>query len=348
MERRSKASVAFQAIIALVAVGAVLKYAVSVVLPLTIAWFLSFVLGPAVNFMTDRKVPRAIAIFVVLILLTGISYVGVIFLHGRYADFAQAFPRYQQRFTELVGTLGAKLDLKWNPFTQVNWGQPVSRFLMNLTGSLIGILSKMVLVVVFLIFMLLGQPYFKVKVNKALSPERATQVTHMFTAISSQISRYLSVQFLISLSTGILVWLVLLLIGLDFAATWGSLAFFFNFIPTVGSILASIPPILLALVQFYPSIWPGVITLAAVLTIQMVIGNGIAPKVLGDSLNLNPVVVLLSLVFWGWLWGVVGALLSIPIACFIKIVCENIEELRPISIMMGSGKIYQDETGNSE
>jgi predicted PurR-regulated permease PerM len=129
----------------------------------------------------------------------------------------------------------------------------------------------------------------------------------------------------------------------DFAVTWGALAFFLNFIPTVGSIVASIPPVLLALVQFYPSLWPAIITLLAVTTIQMGMGNALAPKVMGDQLNLSPVVVLLSLLFWGWLWGIVGALISIPIAAAIKIVCENIKTLHPISVMMGSGKTYRRE-----
>jgi predicted PurR-regulated permease PerM len=138
------------------------------------------------------------------------------------------------------------------------------------------------------------------------------------------------------------------LIGVDFAVTWGALAFFLNFIPTVGSIAASFPPIILALVQYYPTLWPCVITLISILTIQLGMGNGIAPKVLGDQLNLSPVVILLSLLFWGWLWGVVGALLSVPITAALKIVCENIEPLQPISVMMGSGKSYRREFHNIE
>jgi predicted PurR-regulated permease PerM len=111
--------------------------------------------------------------------------------------------------------------------------------------------------------------------------------------------------------------------------------------------VGSIPPIVLALVQFYPSIWPGVITLFTLLTIQLGMGNALAPKLMGDQLNLSPVVVLLSLLFWGWLWGIVGALLSIPIAAAIKIVCENIQTLHPISVMMGSGKTFQREFKDS-
>ena len=151
-------------------------------------------------------------------------------------------------------------------------------------------------------------------------------------SISSQIGKYLALQFFISLATGLCVWLALIILGVDFPVTWGALAFFLNFIPTVGSIAASIPPILVALVQF-PSFWPAVFTLIVLLVIQMTIGNIISPKIMGDRLHLSPMVVLVSLVFWGWLWGL-WALCSVPIASAIKIVCENIEALRPISVMM--------------
>ena len=184
--------------------------------------------------------------------------------------------------------------------------------------------------------------------DEALDVGQAKRVDSIVSAIAGQISRYLYLQFLISFATGFCVWLALTIIKVDFAVTWGALAFILNFIPTIGSIVASIPPILLALVQYYDpnsdvNWWPAIATAVSLLTIQMVIGNGIAPKVMGDNLNLSPVVVLLSLIFWWWLWGPIGALLSIPIASAIKIVCENIEPLRPISIMMGSGKAYRHE-----
>jgi predicted PurR-regulated permease PerM len=214
---------------------------------------------------------------------------------------------------------------------------------MSLSGSVFAFVSELVLVVVFLFFILLGKPFFKYKILKSFSQEKANQLSEITFSITAQIRRYLSLQFLISFVTGVLVWLTLELVGVDFAITWGAVAFFLNFIPTVGSIVSSIPPILLALVQFYPSFWPGIITLIALLTIQLSIGNGIAPKVLGDQLNLSPVVILLSLLFWGWLWGGIGALLSVPVTAALKIVCENIESLHPISVMMGSGKIYRRE-----
>jgi predicted PurR-regulated permease PerM len=129
----------------------------------------------------------------------------------------------------------------------------------------------------------------------------------------------------------------------DFAITWGVLAFILNFIPTIGSIISSFPPILLALVQFHPAVGHAVAVALGLLAIQMVMGNFLSPKLMGDNLNLSPVVVLLFLLFWGWLWGVVGALLSVPLASIIKITCENVPQLHMISTFMGSGKSYRRE-----
>jgi AI-2 transport protein TqsA len=340
---RNKITQAFLGILVLVAVGVVLKYAATVILPLIIAWLLSFVIAPVVNFMTARKIPTTLAVFIILIVLLGIIYLSGTFLYTRISAFAAAYPRYHTRMTELIGAVSNQLNLSFDPLAGFNWGQSIGQFLMTLSGSIFAFVSKLVLVIIFLFFILLGKPFFKYKILKSFSDDKANQFSQITFSITAQIRRYLSLQFLISFVTGWLVWLALVLIGVDFAVTWGALAFFLNFIPTVGSIAASLPPILLALVQFYPSIWPGVITLLSILTIQLGMGNGIAPKVLGDQLNLSPVVILLSLLFWGWLWGIVGALLSVPITAALKIVCENIEPLQPISVMMGSGKSYRHE-----
>ena len=123
----------------------------------------------------------------------------------------------------------------------------------------------------------------------------------------------------------------------------GVLAFVLNFIPTIGSIIASIPPILIALVQYAPhSYWQAVVTAIALLAIQMAIGNVISPRVMGNHLNLSPVAVLVSLLFWSWLWGPAGALLSVPVTAAIKIVCDNIAPLAPIGVLLGSGRAVRD------
>lgn len=340
---RAKITIAFLGILVLVAVGVVLKFAGPVLLPLIIAWLLSYLIGPAVNFMTQRKIPTTLAVFVILILLLGIFYLSGTFLYSRFSAFVTAYPRYHSRLTELITTVSSQWNLDFDPFAGINWGQNIGRFLVTFSQSIFGFVSKLVLVLIFLFFILLGKPFFRYKILKSFSSQNADQISDIAFSITAQIRRYLGLQFIISFGTGVLVWLALTIIGVDFAVTWGALAFFLNFIPTVGSIVASIPPILLALVQFYPSLWPGVVTMFVLLTIQLSMGNGIAPKVMGDQLNLSPVVILLSLLFFGWLWGIVGALLSVPIAATIKIVCENIETLNPISVMMGSGKVYRRE-----
>ena len=330
--------VVFLGILTLVAACTVLKQAQSVVLPLIIAWLLSYILAPVVSVLTRRRIPIGVAVTVVLLLVVGVCYLAAVFLHARITAFVDAYPRYHSRFTELTLALREQWAMSPDPFAGIDWDEQIRSYLVMVSRPLVLFTSRLGLVMIFLIFLLLGKPYFQPKVRTAFSAVDADRISQILNSISTQIGRYLYIQLLVSLGTGVLVGASLRLIGVDFAITWGALAFFLNFIPTVGSIIASIPPILLAVLQFYPSPWPAVTTLAVVLSIQMVIGNVLAPKVMGDRLNLSPVVVLLSLVFWGWLWGFVGALLSVPIAVAIKIVCENIEPLHPISVMMGSGK----------
>ena len=338
----------FLALLTLVAVGFVLKLASPVVVPLVIAWLLTFILGPVVNAMSQRRIPLPIAITLVMILLCGIVFAGAIFLHDRVMNIINEFPKYEARFAHMESQLTSLIPLKYNPVSDFDWTLTVRESLVTLSGSLFSILSNLVLVMIFLVFLLSGKPYAKLKMSRALSDQRAGQLNRIISSISSQISRYLAAMVLISFSTGCLVGLALTVIGVDFPITWGALAFFLNFIPTLGSIVASIPPILLAFIQYYPSPWPGVITLLAILAIQMTLGNLIAPKILGDRLHLSPVVILVSLLFWGWLWGIIGALMAVPIASAIKITCENIDELQPISIMMGSGRRFWKDNQKKE
>ncbi|MBT3192399.1 MAG: AI-2E family transporter [Verrucomicrobia bacterium] len=340
---RQKIVVALLSVLALVAVCAVLKAAQSVVLPLIIAWLLSYILGPVVTAMTRRRIPTGLAVTLVLLLLLGICYLGGLFLHARVMSFYAAYPQYQDRVMALFKTFTSRWDLPYDPLEGINWGPWLGERLKSTAGSLLSFTSKLIMVIIYLVFLLLGKPYFKYKLQKAFLEERASQLSAIIGSISTEIGRYLFLQLLISLVTGGCVWIALSALGVDFAITWAALAFFLNFIPTVGSLIASIPPILVALVQVEGSIQLGVMTAIALFSIQMAIGNGVTPKVMGERLNLSPVVVLISLVFWGWLWGIVGALLSVPIASTIKIVCENIEGLKPISTLMGSGKRFRKE-----
>lgn len=330
------------------AVAAAFKIAHTVVIPLMIAWLLSYICGPVVTFLVHKKVPLGVAVLVMLVLVLFVCYMGGVFLGGRVRAVLAESPKYIEQLNMIYQDTITKLNVPADFLADVNWTQQMGPKLAALSGSVAvfmgNFLGKLTLVLIFLVFMLLGKPYFKYKMAAAFPAERASQFTDITTSISKQIGQYLVVKVAISGTTGVLVWLTLTLLHVEFALTWGALAFFLNFIPSIGSILASIPPILLAIVQYYPSVWTPVLTAVVLLLIQMVMGNVIEPKIMGESLNLSPVVILLSLVFFGWMWGMTGALLSVPIAAAIKIVCENIEALRPISILMGSGKQFMTES----
>lgn len=373
MERRDIGTV-FLGILTLVAMGFVLKVAKGVVVPLVIAWLLSYLLGPAVKAMVRRRIPTPVAVFAVLVLLIGVCVLAGFFLYGRISAFAKEAPKYNERTKEIIARVSAKLKLPGaaarneetptgegepkeddaTPAQEDDWGKLGSwavkmstSWAVKVSGSLLSFLSNLTLVIIFLVFLLLGKPYFPYKMRKAFSAEDAERVGDVVGAISAQIGRYLGLQFVLSVVTGFLVWLALTIIGVDFAVTWGALAFFLNFIPNIGSIIASVLPVGLAVVQHYPTLWPAIAAAACLFGIQMVIGNVISPKIMGDQLNLSPVVILFSLLFWGWLWGIVGALLSVPIAVAIKIVCENVEPLQTVAVMMSSGKRYRGGEASS-
>lgn len=331
----------FLGIITLVMVGFVLKAAQVVVLPLIIAWLLSYLFAPIVNFLSRHKVPTGVAVLAVLLILVGFFYLIGLFVQTRVLGFIGQYDEYAAQLSQISTDIASRFNLSEGYLQDFDWTAEIGKRLVVLSGSFVSLASNMGMILIFLVFMLLGKPYARLKIERAFPGNQAKKITSVTDSITGQISRYLSIKLAISAITAILVWVVLVFMKVDFPLTWAVFTFLLNFIPTVGSVVATIPPVLVALVQFYPGFWPAVAVLILLLLIQQIMGSLIEPKLMGDSLNLSPVVILLSLIFWGWLWGIVGALLSVPIAAAIKIVCENIEALKPISILMGSGKHYQ-------
>ncbi|QHI70806.1 AI-2E family transporter [Tichowtungia aerotolerans] len=328
----------FLGVITLVMVGVVLKAAQVVILPLIIAWLLSYLFAPVVNFLAKHKVPTGVSVLAVLLIVVGFFYLIAIFVQTRVMGFIAQYDEYAVQLNQIASDAMSRFHIPENYFDDFDWTGQVGKRLVVLSGSFVSIVSNMGMILIFLVFMLLGKPYSQRKIEYAFAPERADKITSVTNSITGQISRYLSIKLMISAITAVLVWVVLVIMKVDFPMTWAVFTFLLNFIPTVGSVIATVPPVLVALVQFYPSFWPAVVVLILLLAIQQMMGSFIEPKLMGNSLNLSPVVILLSLVFWGWLWGIVGALLSVPITAAIKIVCENIEALKPISVLMGAGR----------
>jgi AI-2 transport protein TqsA len=328
-------------ILAVIAVGFVLKAAQGVVIPLLIAWLLSYLLAPAVNFLVRRaRFPAPIAVACVVLLLLLASWGAGVVIQQRLLGFAKAFPEYQGRLAALLAHYGKLLDIPGFALKEADWSAQIGPLVLKTSRFFITFITNSILVMIFLVFMLLAKPYANDKLRAAFTPARANAIIDITNTISRQIGAYLGALFIISLVTGLVVWGVLAWLGVEFAFTWGLLAFVLNFIPTLGSIVASIPPVLMALVQFAPDLWPVAGAAIALLAIHQIFGNLIAPKVYGDRLNLSPVVILLFLVFWGWLWGITGALLAVPIAAAIQITLAQIPALAPLAVLMGSGKKY--------
>jgi AI-2 transport protein TqsA len=328
-------------ILSVIAVGVVLKAAQGVVIPLLIAWLLSYLLAPIVNFLVRRlRFPAPLAVACVVLLFLLATWGAGLVIQQRLLAFAKAFPTYEGKLAALYAYYGSELNIPSPVLSEANWTAQLGPVFLKTSRFFIAFFSNAVLVMIFLVFMLLAKPYANDKLRAAFSSDRANALIDITNAISRQIGVYLGSLFVISLVTGLLVWGVLEWMGVEFAFTWGLLAFVLNFIPTIGSIVASIPPVLMAIVQHYPDLWPATGVALVLLVIQMTLGNLIAPKIYGDRLNLSPVVILLFLVFWGWLWGIVGALLAVPIAAAIQIALAQIPALAPLAVLMGSGQRY--------
>jgi predicted PurR-regulated permease PerM len=187
----------------------------------------------------------------------------------------------------------------------------------------------------FLIFFLIEGAFLKEKIDLAF-PDRAATVGRIAHDIIHQVSRYLSLKFLTSLVTAVAVLIGLKIVGLQFAIVWAFIQFALNFIPTLGSIAAGVLTTVFALLQFWPTPGPVVAVALIMLGINMFIGNVLEPKIMGDGLGLSPLAIFLSLAVWGYLWGFTGMVIAVPMTVIVKIVCDNIQLLEPIAILLDS------------
>ena len=335
----------FLGLLALVAGFAVVRFMKPVLMLLAFAWVFSAMLAPLVRTLTRLRVPHGLAVAVVILLTVFVLFRAGMLVNDLVASFVDKYGDYSQKLTSLLKFFYAKLPPRAvEILTAFDWQTRAGKVVMSLSGMLISLSSKIVMILIVTAFLLIEQRDFGKKLESAFPSRIADKIGDVIGSITHQVSSYLLLQVMISLATGICVWLALWAIGVEFALTWGVLAFVLNFIPTIGSIIASIPPILIALVQFAPdSYLPAVITAGALLAIQMTIGNVISPRVMGDQLNLSPVAVLVSLLFWSWLWGAGGALLSVPFTAAIKIVCDNIGPLSPAGVLLGSGRAVREK-----
>jgi predicted PurR-regulated permease PerM len=324
-------------ILVAIAVAAALHVTAGVVLPLVLAVFLSFMLSPVMSWLARKRVPEFLTLPLTLVLLVGCAVVLQLFIVQTIGEIGERLPFYESRMFEVSASLVAMLGDQANVITDVNWVQEVSGaasgLVVTLFGSLINFVANLVLVVTYTIFILLGRKALTANVSRAFSADRQDEIREIILKASQQIQRYVASKILLSAGTGILMFLILTAFGVDFAIFWGLLGFLLNFIPTVGSAIAALMPIALSLLQFLD---PSKTLIIAVLLIgvHQIVGNALEPMVMGKRLNLSPIVVLFSLVFFGWLWGFWGMVLSTPLAVVLKIAFEHNKTLKPLAILL--------------
>ena len=203
---------------------------------------------------------------------------------------------------------------------------------LSFLGSFVSGLSLTVLTLTVLIFLLIEVNGFCEKVGRRLKSDTSNRVLDAFERMAGKFERYFLVQAFTSVLTGLLTWLWCWVLGVPFAFVWGVVGFAFNFVPTVGSILAVVPPTLFALA--FSGVGTGLAVFAGLAVIQLLLGNFVDPALQGSALKLSPVVVLLAVVFWGWLWGIGGAIIGVPLTVALVLLAQEFEATRPVAVFL--------------
>jgi predicted PurR-regulated permease PerM len=257
-------------------------------------------------------------------------------LIGAVADFRHALPRYRERLTAATDDLGnllAQYDVDVS-FSQI-YGSLEPSSIIDVVGSTLGgMVSAMVdtsLVLLLMVFILLEAAGFPRKLRAAMANPLAN--LDRYAQMMDEVQRYLAIKTGISIVTGGLIGVGVWILGVDFPLLWALTAFLLNYIPNVGSIIAAVPAVLVAGVQLGVGYALG--TGALYVAVNTLMGNIVEPQLMGRKLGLSPLVVFLSLVFWGWVWGPVGMLLSVPLTMIVKIMLEQSDDLQWLSILLG-------------
>lgn len=316
------------AVVTVVAVIWLLRVSASVTVPLASGLFLIAVFFPLERRL-ERSMPRwaALVLTVALFLTIVAAFAGALWFAVDMV--AKQVPQYSDEFKGMIEQARAWAQQHGLPFPggDGNGGSASSGTVMSLSKQAVSFLGGFLLVLAFFVLGLLEVPEFHEKLRRNFGTERAHGAMQPFHRITSEFLRYVGIRTLVGLITGVLVGVSVWFIGLDFAFVWGLLNFLLNYIPTIGSVLAIFPPVLFALVQFDGFTQPLLVLLAAG-GVQLVMGQYVDPLLEGRALSLSAFVVLLSVVFWGWVWGIVGALLSVPLTVVIVITCSQYERTR--------------------
>ena len=330
-----------------VIVVAGLREGAGILLPFALALFLAVMSMPLMFWLQLRRVPAPVAIALTMLVMGAIF--GALILLGSQAvtDLQGQLPVYRSRLEDLyaswVTSLSAQVGIELDQYLLEYFDPGIAVDLFATTAARVaGFLTNMFVVLLIMAFVLSEATVFPFKFRAIVGPrvgERRRVATvvktdrRRMTKIVSEVQEYLGIKTLVSLATGLLIGALAWFAGLDFPILLGLIGFVLNYIPTVGSILAAIPALLLSVLQF-ATLGNFMLILVGYGTINTVFGNIIEPHLLGRRLGLSTLIVILSLLFWAWVWGPVGALLAVPLTMVVKIMLENTEDLKWVAILL--------------
>ena len=308
----------------------------SLITPFLLAAFIAVIAAPPMFYLEHRGAPTWLALLAVSAVMVAVGGLIGALVSGSLSTFTTNLPEYQLKLKGLTLDLmawmqGAGIDVPREALaTYLDAGKA-----MQMAGALLGglgdMLTNAVLILLTVVFMLLEASNLPAKLRVGLkAPEPSMK---RLQSVLENINRYMILKTLMSLLTGGLIWIWLWFLGLDFAPLWALVAFLFNYVPTIGSIIAAVPAVLLALVQL--DLQAAILVGAGYLVVNTVVGNVLEPRFMGRGLGLSTLVVFVSLIFWGWVLGSVGMFLSVPLTMVLKIALDANPQTRPIAVMLG-------------
>jgi predicted PurR-regulated permease PerM len=306
----------------------------ALLLPFVLALFLALISFPLVSWLQNRRIHRAVAVAMTMLAILAALVGPSLLVVTAIRQFVTAVPDYEVRLRQIVAEslrwLRAR-DIDTTYLTGLLDPAQVLGIMVNTLTGVVTLLSIAFLVVLIASFMLFEAADIRERRHRVL-PESLKE--HL-ARVAREMQIWLWVKTVISLATGLAAGLWVAILGVDFALLWGLVAFLFNYIPNLGSIVAAFPPALLALIQFGPL--AAAFVLLGYVGINAFFGSFMEPYLMGRRIGLSPLVVLLSVIAWGWMWGIAGMLLSVPITMGIKIALENSEDLQWIGRLMEGG-----------
>lgn len=312
-----------------------IRFAADIIVPFILAIFLAVVLNPLVQRMVKLRVPRVMAISILVLIIVMAMVLLLAYLGTSLNELARTLPQYRSSLVVPLKNLEpwlVRLGIGVSVDELVKYIDPNAAMTLvtNLLAQLSNAMSSIFLLLLTVVFMLLEVPQLPTKFQQIMT--RPVEGMAAIQRAIDSVSHYLVLKTAISIVTGLVVWAMLAALEVRFAFVWGLLAFALNYIPNIGSVLAAIPPI--AQVLVFGGLYDALVVLAGYLMINLVFGNILEPRIMGRGLGLSTLVVFLSLIFWGWLLGPVGMLLSVPLTIIVKIALEQTVAGQSIAILL--------------